>query len=489
MAMKTKLSLAIFFFLLALFSNLALGAEETQVEDYELEACKQLCLHNPKYSESDKQMCVQSCDKYYGTKQEEETRGKKESPTRKEEGQEEENPFVFEHEDFDTEVETEGGRIRVLHKFTKKSKLLRGIENFRLSILEAKAHTFVSPRHYDSDVVLFVLKGQAVLGLVKESETEKLMVEAGDMMTITAGTPLYMANRDENENEKLLIAMFHIPLFSLGKYVEIFGLGGRDPESVLSAFSWNVLQAALQSPRGKLERLFNKQNGGSIFKISRDHLQALVPKKSSWWPFGGISKAPFNLFTKRPSFSNECGRQTQVAPSDEKSGLDRLNLMLSYTNITQKCMSTIHYNSRVTKIAMVMDGRGYLQIACPHVSERSEEKHEKSSPSYSRISAELKPGMMFVVPPGHPFLAIAARKENLQIISFEVNARDNNKYTYAVCACVITGKDNIVTSLDNIAKELAFNYPAEIVNGIFDGKEGFFLPFELPREDHGRAYA
>nr|AAB33936.1 Forssman antigen-binding lectin=GalNAc alpha 1-3GalNAc beta 1-3Gal alpha 1-4Gal beta 1-4Glc beta 1-1Cer)-binding lectin {internal fragment} [Mucuna deeringiana=velvet bean, seeds, Peptide Partial, 56 aa] [Mucuna pruriens var. utilis] len=40
-------------------------------------------------------------------------------------------------------------------------------------------------------------------------------------------------------------------------------------------------------------------------------------------------------------------------------------------------------------------------------------------------------GMMFVVPPGHPFLAIAAYKENLQIISFEVNAYDNNKYTYA----------------------------------------------------------
>ncbi|RDX87342.1 Sucrose-binding protein, partial [Mucuna pruriens] len=145
-------------------------------------------------------------------------------------------------------------------------------------------------------------------------------------------------------------------------------------------------------------------------------------------------------------------------------------------------MSTIHYNSRVTKIALVIDGRGYLQMACPYVSERSEEKPEKSSPSYGRISAELKPGMMFVVPPGHPFLVIASRKENLQIISFEVKARDNNEYT---CA----GKDNIVTSLDNVAKELAFNYPAEIVNGIFAGKEGFFLPFELPREDHGRAYA
>lgn len=94
-------------------------------------------------------------------------------------------------------------------------------------------------------------------------------------------------------------------------------------------------------------------------------------------------------------------------------------------------MSTIHYNSHATKIALVMDGRGHLQISCPHMSSRSDSKHDKSSPSYHRISADLKPGMVFVVPPGHPFVTIASNKENLLIICFEVNVRDNKKFTFA----------------------------------------------------------
>jgi len=94
-------------------------------------------------------------------------------------------------------------------------------------------------------------------------------------------------------------------------------------------------------------------------------------------------------------------------------------------------MSTILYNSHATKIAMVISGKGGLQIACPHITSRSQTKHEKSSPSYHRISAELKPGMLFVVPPGHPFVTFSSRKENLQILCFEINARDNKKFTFA----------------------------------------------------------
>lgn len=144
--MTTKLSLAIFlFFLLALSSNLALGGtKENEVEDHDLKGNIRKIEHNPE--------------------QEEETRVHKreeerEEEEQKEEGEEEENPYVFEQHDFDIRAETEGGRIGVLHKFTEKSKLLSGIQNYRLAILEAKAHTFVAPRHFDSDVVLFVIKG------------------------------------------------------------------------------------------------------------------------------------------------------------------------------------------------------------------------------------------------------------------------------------------------------------------------------------------
>nr|KYP43321.1 Sucrose-binding protein [Cajanus cajan] len=477
MAMRTNLSLAIFlFFSFALFSNLALCKKVTEVEDPELITCKHQCQQQCEYTEDDKRACVQRCDVYHRTKQEREKQIQEETREKKEREMEE-NPYVFEESSFDTKVETESGRIRLLQKFTKKSKLLQGIDNFRLAIIEAKARAFMSPLHFDSEVVLFIVKGQALLGMVRESETEKFSLEAGDMLRIPAGTPLYIANRDDNE--KLFFAMLHMPISTPGKFEEFFGPGGQDPESVLSAFGWNVLQAALQTPKGKLEKLFNQQNEGRIFEISREQLQALAPKKGSWWPFGGPSKAPFNLFRKYPVFSNRNGRLTEVGPSDSKSGLEALNIMLTFTNITQRSMSTIHYNSHATKIALVINGTGHLQIACPHLASKSESEHEKSSPSYHSISSNLKPGTVFVVPPGHPFVTMASRKENLLIICFEINARENKKFTFA-------GKNNIVSSLDTVAKELAFNYPADMVNQVFDRKEEFFFPFVLPREERGR---
>ncbi|CAJ1969345.1 unnamed protein product [Sphenostylis stenocarpa] len=497
--MRINLSIPIFLFvLLALFSYLALAKRDTEVvEDPEIRTCKHQCLQQPQYTEDDKQTCLQNCDAYHHMKQkrekdkEEKFRKKiahegyhhkeheeEEECTEKveevDEGGEEENPYIFEEDrDFETKVETDDGRIRVLKKFTEKSKLLKGIQNIRLAILEARAHTFVSPRHFDSDVVLFNINGRALLGWVKESETEKFVLESGDMLMIPAGTPIYIVNRDENE--KLVLAMLHIPVSTPGKFEEFFGPGGRDPESILSAFSYNVLQAALQSSKGKLEKLFSQQNEGSMFKISREKVQELAPKKSYWW-FGGPSTAEFNLFTMPPTFSNSYGRLTEVGPSDSKSGLEKHNIMLTFASITQESMSTIQYNSHATKIALVINGTGHVQIACPHISSRSYSKHEKSSPSYHRISAALKPRSVFVVPPGHPFVLFSSRKENLQIICFEINARDNKKFTFS-------GKDNIVSSLDDLAKELAFNYPSNIVNEIFDRKESFFFPFQLPQEE------
>jgi len=51
---------------------------------------------------------------------------------------------------------------------------------------------------------------------VKETETEKFILESGDMLTIPAGTQLYIVNRDENE--KLFLAMLHIPVSTPGKF-------------------------------------------------------------------------------------------------------------------------------------------------------------------------------------------------------------------------------------------------------------------------------
>lgn len=79
---------------------------------------------------------------------------------RYEEGEQGKNPYVLQEHHFRAKVESPHGRVRVLPKFTEWSNLLRGIENYRLSILEAEPQTFVIPNHWDAEAVVFVVQGK-----------------------------------------------------------------------------------------------------------------------------------------------------------------------------------------------------------------------------------------------------------------------------------------------------------------------------------------
>ena len=264
MAVKAKLALAFsLFILLALCINLALSREEEPEEevDPELKTCIHQCRQQQQYSRSDKQACIRSCERYHQMKKErerqieEETRRREKEEEEEEEEEEADNPYIFEDEDFKTKLETEDGRVRVLQKFTRRSKLLRGIENFRLATLEAKGHTFMSPCHFDSDTVIFSLRvylnnynqfntlahdhccvgdiyitsdfycvfgfiGRATIGVVKEDKTERFNLERGDIMRVPAGTLVYVVNKDENQ--KLFLAKFFIPVSTPGEFKVTF---------------------------------------------------------------------------------------------------------------------------------------------------------------------------------------------------------------------------------------------------------------------------
>jgi hypothetical protein len=153
MAIKTKFCIAIFLFFFLI--TLAISREET---DPELKTCKHQCQQQRQYDEHDKRICMKECDEYHQMKEERE-KSKEDTDDDDDDDKEDENPYVFEYKDFDTILDTEDGRISILNMFDQKSKLLRNVENYGLAVLEAKAHTFVSPHHFDSEVVFFIIKG------------------------------------------------------------------------------------------------------------------------------------------------------------------------------------------------------------------------------------------------------------------------------------------------------------------------------------------
>lgn len=108
-----------------------------------------------------------------------------------------------------------------------------------------------------------------------------------------------------------------------------------------------------------------------------------------------------------------------------------------------------NYNSRAIKIAFVVQGSGYMEMACPHISKQegsrrrrgggeSEEEREKEGeeeqgegPRYQLVKSEVRRGSVFVIPPGHPVVAVASPNENLQVLCFGIRAENNEKFFLA----------------------------------------------------------
>ncbi|XVF21736.1 hypothetical protein REPUB_Repub12eG0115700 [Reevesia pubescens] len=489
MAAKSKFSLIILILsVLALFAGLAVAKQ-----DPELKQCRHQCRVQQQYDEEQKEECARECEDYHREKKERESeeggahprmtleecqnqcvrlegeemqlcllrcqekwRREQERRVEEEEEQEKHNPYVFEDEHFSTEVKTEGGRVDLLTKFTHKSKL-RGIENYRLALLFANPNAFVVPNHFDADAVFVVTQGRGTITLIHEDKRESFNIEPGDIIRA------------------------------------FFDAGGEKPESFYNTFSTEILEAALKTSRDKLENFFERQDQGPFLKASKEQIEALSKSGSGGgiWPlpFGGASKSAFNLFRRRrPSQSNQYG-QLFEAGADEFKPLKDLDLRVSYANITKGCMSALYYNSRATKIAIVVEGEGYFEMACPHLSSKSSHQErqdsrssgrKKSGPSYQKISSRLRPNTVFIVPASHPFVTVASRNKNLEILCFEVNTQNNVRYPLA-------GKGNIVQQFEKEAKELAFKSKEEEVDKIFGNQdEEFFFPG--PRQRKGRAY-
>ncbi|XP_023547904.1 sucrose-binding protein-like [Cucurbita pepo subsp. pepo] len=464
-------------YLLLLLLSVTVGC--LAFKDPELEQCKHQCRVQQKFGEKQKRDCEKMCDEYHKMKKEREREEGRyyESEEEREEEYGESNPYVFDDEHFGERVETGEGRIRVLQRFTQRSELLRGIDNYRVSLVEANPSTFVSPSHFDAEIILFVAEGRGTITVIKEKR-QSFDVECGDVFRVPSGAPFYFINKDEHQKLKIvkLLQSTSVP----GSF-EIFQPGGENPESFYTAFSWDLLEAAFKIPKDKLKRFFEQQKEGTIIKASREQIRSLsrpeefIPRI---WPFSeGDTERPFNLLKQDPWQSNKFGRLFEADPGEFRQLRD-LNVAVAFANMTKGSMMTPHYYSKATKIAVVVDGEGGFQMACPHLSSSSggggrwsEREHKRTGEgTYQKIRGRLRRGVVFIIPAGHPFSVFASPNHNLQIVCFEVNAYGNTKY-------LLAGKDNIVNKMESVARELGFNTPGREVERMFrQQEEEFFLP-------------
>ncbi|MCL7042585.1 hypothetical protein MKW94_026608 [Papaver nudicaule] len=481
--MKTKSFLFTLFLLLSIFLLSATLSLCYHDHDHNLRQCRERCEEKQKYQQ---RRCLKDCQEKYGgtgwesTKEEERERSGEHNSRWEEEQQQQQqnNPYFFGEESFNDRFRTQEGYIRVSERFSKNSKLLQGFDNYRFSFFEANPHTFVVPSHIDAEYILFVVKGKGTISLVNQESRETYNLERGDVIRVPAGTMLNVINRDSKQ--KLQFAEFFQSISSIpGKFRDYIAMGGQNPESFFNSFSGEVLEAAFNTPRDQIKRLFGQQNKGMMIKASEEQIKAISKHASETHQKREekLSSGPFNLLQKSPVHSNRYGKLFQIDGNDYKQ-LQDLDMSVTFTNITKGGMMAPFYNSKSSRFVMVVKGQGYFEMACPHISktqqrgERTEEQEETEQQGvhYERISAQLRSGTAFVIPASHPTTIVASKNQNLQMVVFGINVRDNHKNFLA-------GRENVMNQISREAKELGFNVQAREVEEIFNNqKESFFLP-------------
>ncbi|KAF9622586.1 hypothetical protein IFM89_032485 [Coptis chinensis] len=331
--------------------------------------------------------------------------------------------------------------------------------------------------------------GRGTINLIHQQNKESYNLERGDVIRVPAGALIYLINRDSND--KFQIASLFQPVSTpTNTFREFFGVGGENPESFFNVFSDEILEAAFNTERERLDKVFRQQRQGEIVEASQEQIRALSRDASSSQEGGHIwsrrgsrsSRGPYNLLNKRPTHSNEFGQLHEVDGNDY-SQLQDLDVAVTFHNIKQGAMVAPFYNSKATSLVVVVEGRGRFEMACPHVSsskrqrsqgrreyEQEEEREESGSAHYQRVSARLSPRTAFIVPAGHPVSIVASDNQNLQIVAFKINV-ENNQRNY------LAGQENVLNQLEREAKELAFNMPAKEVEAIFNNqRQSVFLP-------------
>ncbi|XP_010242496.1 PREDICTED: vicilin-like antimicrobial peptides 2-2 [Nelumbo nucifera] len=185
--------------------------------------------------------------------------------------------------------------------------------NYRLAILEVEPNTFLFPHHWDADVVVIVVKGKATINLVRNDNRKSYNLECGDVARIPAGTMVYLVNRDNNENLQIVTLLKAIS--TLGHVSKFFSANSEDGESFYTAFSNEILEAVLNTPKDKLKRMLGKKRKGVIREASKEQIKAMSEQASSssegerWWSIHkSETRGPFNLLKKGPIYSNSYGQ-------------------------------------------------------------------------------------------------------------------------------------------------------------------------------------
>ncbi|KAI4994197.1 hypothetical protein ZWY2020_029245 [Hordeum vulgare] len=337
-----------------------------------------------------------------------------------------------------------------------------------IGFITMEPKTLFVPQYIDSNIVLFVQRGDVKVGWIHKGGLVEKQLKMGDVLQIDAGTTFYMVNTGKGQRLHIICSIDASDGAGFVPYQSFYLGGGGRQTSVLAGFEPKILVTALNTTYDELERILPVKPRGPFVSYTtesggKEHGQGdkrdvgengrgsepwrPVGKggdeedgsgQSTWtWSWrklmgrfiGGASSSaaapaqpnkksdktvrapePYNLFDHEPSFRNTYGWSISVDKHDYEP-LDRSDIGVYLVNLTAGSMMAPHVNPRAAEYGVVLGGEGIIQVVFPNGS--------------LAMSAQVRAGDVFRIPRYFPFVQVASRGGPFVFFGFTTSALRN----------------------------------------------------------------
>ncbi|KAK7341788.1 hypothetical protein VNO80_24727 [Phaseolus coccineus] len=351
-------------------------------------------------------------------------------------------------------VKTDAGEMYVLKTQSGCRRFLD--RHMHIGFITMEPKSLFVPHYLDTNLIIFIRKGEANLGFMYDDELVEKRLKTGDLYVIPSGSAFYFVNTEEGQRLHIICSIDPSTSLGLDTFHSFYIGGGANSPSLLSGFAPAILEAAFNETRMEVESIFYTELDGPIMYMDDSRVPSLGTKflqlekeekeqhlkkmlldqeeekeeehqtSRSWRKpletvFGKVNEkterknsidwsVAKNLYDRKPDFRNDYG-WSKALDGGEYPPLTKPDIGVFHVYLTAGSMVAPHVNPRASEYGIVLKGSGELHIVYPNGSKA--------------ISTEIKQGDEFVVPRYFPFCQIASKDGPLEFFGFSTSAREN----------------------------------------------------------------
>ncbi|KAF8396631.1 hypothetical protein HHK36_018255 [Tetracentron sinense] len=388
-------------------------------------------------------------------------------------------------------LKTKAGEMRVMRGFGG-----RGVVNpMHIGFISMEPKSLFIPQYIDSDLILFIRRGEAKIGWIYKDELVEKKLKIGDVYRIPAGYTFYMVNIAKGQRLQIVCSIDTSESLGLGAFQSFFIGGGSHPKSVLAGFDPRTLKSAFNVSSSELDEILTRQQKGPIIYITgadepskwasimqlkqKERLEQVKSmededEEESTWTWRKLLKSvvgkeknmkggkrtvqlpdSYNIYDRKPNYKNNYGWSIAVDENDYYP-LSHSGIGVYLVNLTAGSMMAPHVNPTAIEYGIVLSGSGSIQVVFPNGT--------------SAMNAEVKEGDVFWVPRYFPFCQIASRTGPMEFFGFTTSARKNRPQFLA-------GESSVLQSMSGPELATAFGVSEERFRHFVEAqRESVILP-------------